>query len=130
MVPPINRAKAWAAAAYFVAVAVAQGVVPFLDKGTHPSAVEWVQIAIAGTFAIGVHMVPLAEGHPGVKTGVAVLLAALQVLVTVIAGGLSGNDVLMIVFAVAGVLGVGIAPATSDNGLSVPAGRDSYSLAA
>ena len=58
------------------------------------------------------------------------LVVALQVLVTVITGGLSGNDVLRLVFAVAGALGIGIAPATSDNGLSVPVGRDSYQLAA
>jgi hypothetical protein len=129
MMPVINRGKTWAAAAYFVAVALAQVVVPFVDKGERPTAVEWVQVAIAGVTAFVVHMVPLAEGHPWVKTSAGAVLAGLQVLVSVIVGGLTGGDVLMIVFAVAGALGIGYAPATSDNGLSVPAGKDRYDLA-
>jgi hypothetical protein len=125
-----NKAKAWVAAFYFVAVALAQGVIPFVDSGARPTLIDWIQIAIAGATAVGVHMVPLAEGHPWVKTSVAVLLSALQVLVTVAAGGLSANDVFMVVAAVAATLGIGVAPAKSDNGLSVPLGKDSYGLAA
>jgi hypothetical protein len=57
--------------------------------------------------------VPVHPEWPWAKTAVAALLAALNVLVTVIAHGVSAYDVTEIVLAVLTALGVGVAPAVS-----------------
>lgn len=111
-----DKGKAIFAALYAIAVVA----VPFFDgAGREPSPAEGVQIAIAVVTAIGVYITPLIPGARWTKTAVAVVLAALQVLVTVIVDGVSGNDVLMIAFAVAGALGIAVAPARSTNGTRV-----------
>jgi hypothetical protein len=108
--------------AFLYALAVV--AVPFID-GTHaPSSVEWVQIAIAAATAITVYLTPLIPQAPYAKTAVGAVLAGLQVLVTVIDGGVSGSDVLLIVVAVAAAAGIQLAPAMSTNGVAVPWGSD------
>ena len=74
---------------------------------------EWVQIAIALTTAGAVYLAPLAPGATWVKSAIGALLAGLQVLTTAIVGGVDANDVLTIVVAVAGALGIILAPAAS-----------------
>lgn len=83
----------------------------------HISAVEWVTIAIALANAILTYLVPLTPEWPWMKTVVNVVLSALNVLVIVIVGGLTQQEILEIVIAVLTPLGVGIAPAISHNGV-------------
>ncbi len=79
---------------------------------------EWVAIAIATVSAVGVYLVPLAPRYRWAKTAVAALLAGLQVLATVILGGLDADEWLLVLIAVGQALGVAVAPATSDNGVA------------
>lgn len=83
---------------------------------------EWVQLGIAGASAIGVYLVPLAPEYPWAKTAVAVLLAVLQALATVVLGGLDANETLVLVLAGLTALGVGVAPAVSNNGAAAGVG--------
>jgi hypothetical protein len=102
--------KAIIAFAYAVAVIA---VPIFSGDSPAPRPDEWVQIGIAVVTAASVYLAPLAPGATWVKSLIGALLAALQVLTTAIVGGVDGNDVLMIVFAVAGALGIVLAPAAS-----------------
>lgn len=79
---------------------------------------EWVAIAIAVVSAVGVYLVPLAPRYRWTKTAVAALLAGLQVLATVVLGGMDANEWLLVVIAIGQALGVAAAPATSDNGVA------------
>lgn len=103
-----------------VAVVGAALVVAYsaLTGDQHIDSEEGVQIAIAGTTAVGVYLVPLAPQFRWGKTAVAALLAVLQVLATVILGGLDPNEWIALVLAALTVLGVGAAPAISDNGIA------------
>ena len=101
--------KAIVAALYAAAVVA----VPLLEGNHVPSPAEWVQIVIALLTAVTVYVVPVVKGAAWVKTVVGALLAVAQVLVTVINDGINGNDALMIVFALAGALGIALAPADS-----------------
>lgn len=93
--------------------------------GGVPDATGWVQIGIAGVTAVGVYLVPLAPSAPWTKTAVAVVLAALQVLVTVVAGGVDTNELLMIAIAVFGALDIRNAPAESADS-AVGYGKDEH----
>lgn len=121
-----NAGKSIIAFLYAVAVVV----IPFIDGGGAPDSGQWVSIAIAAVTAAGVYLTPLIPQAPWAKTAVGALLAGLQVLVTVIDGGVNGSDVLLIVVAVATALGIQLAPAKSANGVAVPWGPDAYALAA
>jgi hypothetical protein len=79
---------------------------------------EWVQVAIAAATAVGVYLVPLAPRYRWGKTAVAAILSVLQVLTTVILGGLEPGEWMMLALAALTVAGVGVAPAVSDNGVS------------
>ncbi|MDG4792025.1 hypothetical protein O7626_40125 [Micromonospora sp. WMMD1102] len=79
---------------------------------------EAVQIAIAAATAVGVYLVPLVPEYRWAKTAVAAVLAVLQVLATVILGGLDSNEWIALLLAALTVLGVGITPAVSDNGVA------------
>lgn len=104
--------------------ALASLIVPFIDRGGAPNAVEWTQILIAAVTAVGVYIAPIIPEAPWVKTAVGFLLAGLNVLVTVIVDGVSGNDVLMIVLAALAAVGITVAPARSVNGAAVGVGSD------
>lgn len=114
--------------------ALAVIAVPFFDRGFDqpPTPTEWVQIVIAILGVITVYFVPLVKGHTWIKSGVGAATAGAQVLVTLIDNGVNGNDALMIAFAVAGALGITLAPAESDTGVAVGWGSDlqkNYALA-
>jgi len=79
---------------------------------------EAIQIGIAAATAIGVYLVPLTPQYRWAKTAVAVALSVLQVLATVILGGLDSNEWIALLLAALTVLGVGAAPAVSNNGTS------------
>lgn len=101
--------KSWVAALYAVAVVA----VPLWSGDHHIGPSEGVAILIAACAAALTFLVPLTTGTPWVKTAVTAVLAGAQVLATVILGGIDGNDVLLIVAAVAGAAGVWLAPAAS-----------------
>lgn len=80
--------------------------------------VEWVKIGIAFTIAIQTYIVPLTVEWPWMKTIVATILSGLQVLVIVIIGGLTQQEIVELVIAIITPLGIGIAPAISHNGVA------------
>lgn len=117
--------KAWIAIAYAVAVAVQVA----LGGDGRIEADEWVQMGIALATAVAVYMVPITTNYKWMKTAVAVVLALLQALATVLLDGLEPNDWLTLVLAALGAIGVFFAPATSFNpsgtgNVSVPFGTD------
>lgn len=97
------------------ALTVAYGA---LNGDQHIDPEEGVQIAIAGSTAVGVYLVPLVPEYRWAKTAVAAVLAVLQVLATVILGGLDSAEWVALVLAALTVLGVGVAPAVSGNGVA------------
>lgn len=97
--------------AFLYAVAVV--AVPLASGDRHVDPAEGVAIAIAACTAALTYLVPLVPSAPWTKTAIGAVLAGLQVLTTVIVGGIDGNDVLLIVFAVASFLGIAVAPAAS-----------------
>jgi drug/metabolite transporter (DMT)-like permease len=74
---------------------------------------EWVAVAIAAVSAVGVYLVPLAPHAKWTKTAVAVLLAVLQALATVILGGLGTDELITLLITAMGAAGVYLAPAVS-----------------
>lgn len=75
--------------------------------------VEGVQIAIGVTTAVGVYLVPMHPQWQWSKTAVAVLLAVLNVAVTLIMRGWVAADWTDLILAALTALGVGAAPAQS-----------------
>lgn len=108
--------------AFLYALAVV--IVPFVDGGRSLSTAEWVQVCIGATTALGVYIAPLIPQWPWAKTAIGALLAGLQILTTVLIGGVTGSDLLQIVVAVAAAVGIALAPAQSTNGVAVPWGSD------
>lgn len=84
----------------------------------HIDPTEWVAVAIAVTGAAGTYLVPLAPDLRWGKTAVSTLLAVLQVLATLILGGLDSNEWILLLLTAGQALGVMAAPAVSDNGIS------------
>lgn len=97
--------------AFLYAVAVV--AVPFFSGDKHVDPSEGVAIAIAVCTAALTWLVPLVPSAPWTKTAIGAVLAGLQVLTTVVIGGVDANDMLLIVFAVASFLGIAVAPAVS-----------------
>lgn len=108
--------------AFLYAVAVA--AVPLLSGDHKPSPADWVSIVIAAVTALGVYITPIIPQAPWTKTAVGAVLAGLQVLVTVIDGGMTAPEYLTVALAVAAALGIQLAPATSANGTAVGGGPD------
>lgn len=102
------------AATVAAALTVAYGA---LSGDRHVDPDEGVQIAIAAATAVGVYLVPLAPQYRWGKTAVAVVLSVLQVLTTVVLGGLDAGEWIALALAALTVVGVGAAPAVSDNGV-------------
>ncbi len=115
-----NAGKSIVAFLYALAVTI----IPFVDGGRRPSPAEWVSIVIAAVTAVSVYLTPLIPQAPWAKTAVGAVLAGAQILVTVIDGGVTGSDALLIVVAVAAAVGIQLAPARSTNGVAVPWGSD------
>ena len=105
--------------------AVATTAVPFFSGDHHVDPSEGVAIAIAVCTAALTWLVPLVPSAPWIKSAVAAALAGLQILATVIIGGVDGNDILLIAFAVLSALGISVAPADSPKtGTAVGWGSD------
>jgi hypothetical protein len=115
--------KSWVAILYAVAIALQAAL---SDRTV--TLVEAVQIGIALVTAAGVYMVPLTSNYKWVKTGLAVVLAMLQALATLLLGPHSGDVWTLVITAVGAGL-VLLAPATTVNpsgtgDVSVPLGLD------
>lgn len=106
-----------------LALAVATAVQAALSDG-HISQQEGVQIAVATVTAIGVWLIPIAPRWPWAKTAVAVLLAVLDALATLIVGGITNSDIPGLILAALTVLTVAGAPARSVGMPLVPAPTD------
>lgn len=114
--------------AFLYALAVA--AVPLFSGDHHIDPSEGVAIGIAACTAALTFLVPLVPSAPWTKTAVGAVLAGLQVATTVIVGGVDGNDVLLIAFAVLSFLGIAVAPAVSPTtGARVGWGSDSLTRA-
>lgn len=90
----------------------ATGIQAYVSDG-HVTEQEGVQIAVAVFTAISVFLVPAMPAWPWMKTAIAVVLGALNVLVTLIVNGIDGGDITIMLVAAATALGVGMAPAKS-----------------
>jgi hypothetical protein len=104
-----------------VAVITAGGVLlaSALTDG-HVDQGEGIQIAIAFTAAVGVWLAPNLPYSGGVKTSVAVLLAVLELAATLITDGLTSAEIINLILAGLGVIGVGVAPSVSRGELAPP----------
>lgn len=76
----------------------------------HISASEWVQISIAAVTAWQVWLTKNEPGWTWAKTGTAAGLAILSLLVGAVTGGLSMLEIVNLIIAGLGVLGVGVVP--------------------
>lgn len=74
------------------------------------TAVEWVNVAIAGTGAAAVFAAPNVPGAKYTKSVLAVLTAVLVLLTSVITDGITNTELLQLVLAGLGALGVYAAP--------------------
>lgn len=98
-----------------VATVLAALVASWTDGVT---AVEWVNVAIAGVTAAGVFAAANVPGAKYTKSILAVLGAVLAYLVTAILGGVDSAELLQIGVIVLGALGVYAVPNT-DNGVNL-----------
>ncbi len=103
------------AAVVYLALVVAYAA---LTDDNHIGPDEGVAIAIAAVNAVGVYLIPLAPTARWTKAAVNVLLGVLQVLATVILGGLDNNEWILLVLTLASLLAGGVLPARSDNGVA------------
>lgn len=106
---------------YVLAAILTAGLAAVTDG--HIDRVEAVQIAIAGTGAVMVYVVPLDPTRGWEKTVVGVFIAAEGVLVTVIAKGITVSDWIAVGLAVLTALGVTYAPAASTRRTPAPIPR-------
>lgn len=110
--------KAISAVTYFVLVAAYAALSG--DNRVDPD--EWVAVAIAGVNAALVYVIPLAPQYRWPKTAVNVLLGVLQILATVILGGLDSGEWILLALTAANLIAGGALTSTSGNGVS-SAGR-------
>jgi hypothetical protein len=101
-----------------IAAVITAGVTVVVSSLTdgHIDAGEGIQIAIAVATAVGVYLVPNLPGFPGTKTGLAVVLAVLNLATGMVVNGhlhLTGAQWLNLGLAALGVLGVSFAPVVS-----------------
>ncbi|MFI6162228.1 hypothetical protein ACIA59_20080 [Micromonospora haikouensis] len=95
-----------------LAIALLTALAAALTDG-HVTAPEGVQIAIAVTTAGGVWLVPIVPQYPWTKTGIAMLLAVLNLAVTLISDGITLAEAVNLALAGLGILGIAAAPARS-----------------
>lgn len=104
----MNYAKSVAA----VIATVLTAIIAALVGDAAISAVEWVNVAIAGVGAAAVFASPNVPGARYTKSILAVLSAVLMLLTSVIVDGITMTEWLQIAVAALGALGVYAAPYT------------------
>lgn len=122
----LNPFKKYGKPLVSVLVLAALALYVALGADTHGGArivdIEWIAIAVASAQGLTTYIIPLAPQYPWAKTAVGAVLAGLDVLAVVILGGLDAQELFLIGFAVAGALGIAVAPAVSNNGVQAHAG--------
>jgi uncharacterized membrane protein YjjP (DUF1212 family) len=104
----MNFLKVYGKSVAMVVVTVLAALVPLLSGGV--DATEWVNVAIIGVGAAAVFTAPNVPGAKYTKLVLSVLAAVLTLLVSAIVGGVSGPELIQLVIAAAGALGVYAAP--------------------
>lgn len=89
-----------------VVVTIALAIVAAMSGDDAVSSVEWVNVAIAGVTAAGVFYAPNIPGAPITKFVLSALGAVLVVLASAILGGIDTTEVLQMLIAGAGAVGV------------------------
>jgi peptidoglycan/LPS O-acetylase OafA/YrhL len=99
----MNYSKTWG----MVVATVLSAVLPALVDGSL-SPTEWINVALAFVGAVSVAIVPNLNAGVGkyAKAAVAVAAAVLTLLVSLIDGGLSTPEILQLVIAALGAVGV------------------------
>lgn len=82
---------------------------------------EAVQILIQFFLALSVYLVPVVPQYKWVKSAIAVVLAVLQVLVTLVVDGWQFTDWMPLLIAAATAVGVTLSPAVSETRPPTPA---------
>lgn len=98
--------KQYSKAILAVVVTVLAAVAAALTGDNTISATEWVNVAILAVGACAVFAAPNVPGARYTKSVLAVLTAGLTVLVSAIVGGVSPVELIQIVLAGAGAVGV------------------------
>lgn len=98
--------KKYAKALAAVVVTVLAAVAAALTGDNTISSTEWVNVAILAVGACGVFAAPNVPGARYTKAVLAVLTAGLTVLVSAIVGGVTPVELIQIVLAAAGAVGV------------------------
>lgn len=93
-----------------VVVTVATGVVAALAGDNAVDSVEWVNVAIVGVGAAAVFAAPNVPGAAYTKSILAVLTAVLTILASAIVGGVQTVEIIQMVIAGAGAVGVYAVP--------------------
>lgn len=89
-----------------VVATMASAAVVFLATGTAWTAANTLNVILAGVMAVGVLYVPNAANAPVAKSVVSVLSAVLALAATFVVGGFTTSEILQLVVAGLGALGV------------------------
>ena len=101
------QATSWKAYTKFIVQAVVTVLVALAAVWTGcVSPVEWVNVAIVGVGALGVFAAPNVPGAVYTKGILAALTAGLVVLASAIVGGITFPELVQIIVAAAGAVGV------------------------
>jgi hypothetical protein len=108
----LSRWRLYGRAIAAVAIAGLTVLASALTDG-HVDPGEGIQIAIQLATAAGVWLVPNLPSATSIKTGLAAMLAVLNLAATFITGGLTSAEVINLVIAGLGVLAIAQAPSLS-----------------
>jgi hypothetical protein len=109
----LTFARVHGKALFSVVAGVATVVIGARTGDHHIDPSEGAAIVVAAMQLLLVYAVPLNLERKWTKTLIGAVLAAGQVAMTVVLGGIDANDWLLIFTAVAGALGIAVAPAVT-----------------
>lgn len=89
-----------------VVVTIAVAIVAYMAGDNVVDSVEWVNVAIVGVGAAGVFYAPNIPGAPITKFVLSALAAVLTVLASAIVGGIQTVELIQMLIAGAGAVGV------------------------
>jgi len=95
-----------------------------VNADNHIQAFEWVMVGLQAVMAFNVWATANLPQYTKMKTYVAAVIAVLQLLVTLIDGGLTTNEIINLIITGLAALGVALTPqpiTTVINGTTVPA---------
>lgn len=94
-----------------------------VNTDNHVTASEWVMVGLQAVMAINVFFTANLPGYAHMKTYVAAVIVVMQLMVTLISGGLTGNEIVNLIITGLAALGVAAVPqpvTTVINGTTVP----------